>query len=363
MSLEYAAELDVGAHKRKQGRINEDSLAVNILQDGHLDRERSAGIFVLADGAGGEESGEIASYIASVEATRHLTHTLWETRRIGEVLSSRPQNQTDGKLDTMSVSDPVTEKNTDWMLNKIRAAVQHAHTGVLGAIQQLRLDSAYTTIVVGVKINDAFYLGWVGDSRAYTINCHPKREEEDRVSLLTRDHSVVGQMVEQGKIDEIEAHVHRKGNQVTRALGGTKDVEPGKSTVQVETREVQIYADDTVMLTSDGLVDAYVDAPKLHEEYQNSEETEKIEQEILEKSVTDDELGDIIMEAPTLDDAANQFVRLANARGGKDNISMILFQDHSLAQSPEYGLPDRTYDTDGKPIIDETTIIQDIESE
>lgn len=360
MSFEYAAELDVGATKRKRGDINEDSLAVNILEDGHLDTGRSAGVFVVADGAGGEKSGEIASYIATVEVVRQLTDALWETRQFAEIFSKA---KAAGYLDKMTVTEPITEKEADWIRDQIRSAVQNAHRRILQAIQQLGLENAYTTIVVGIKVSDALYLGWVGDSRAYVINEHPARNDSERVSQLTRDHSVVGQLVEEGKIDEIEAHVHEKGNQVTRALGGTSDHDPGSSTIQVETRQVKLFADDVVMLTSDGLIDAYVNAPQLHREYKEASSREAIEAQILEKSVTDDEIRDVIMDANTLDAAASEFMALANARGGKDNLSLILFQDDFLATSPEYGLPDRTYQNESEPVIDETTIIKDIETE
>lgn len=361
MSFEYAAEVDVGARKRKQGGINEDSIAVNILEDGHLDTGRSAGVFVIADGAGGEESGEIASYIATVEVARQLTHTLWETRRLGEILTAGPGATSNGHLDKMTVTEPITEKDADWILNRIRSAIQNAHTRLLSTIQELGLENAYTTIVTGVKVSDTLYLGWVGDSRAYVINRHANRDPEERVNMLTRDHSVVGQMVEEGKIDEIEAHVHQKGNQVTRALGGTHNNEPGASTIQVETRQVKLFSDDVVMLTSDGLVDAYVDAPQLHEEYKQADSRDDIEEEILEKAVTEQEIRDVIMEAESLDEAASRFLRVANTRGGKDNLSLVLFQDDFLASSPEYGLPDRTYEGDSVPILDENTIIKDVD--
>lgn len=359
MSMEYATGMDVGARKRRQDGINEDSIAVNVLEDGHLDTDRTAGVFVLADGAGGEEAGDIASYIAAVEVARRLTHTLWDTRRLGEVLGTTSTADTERRLDEATVTEPLANKDADWLLKRIETAIQSTHTRILQSIQNLGLGSAYTTVVAGVKTGDRFYFGWVGDSRAYVVNQHSGRADSERISLLTRDHSFVERLVQQGEIDEIEAHVHQKGNRITRALGGTHSEDPAGSTIQVETDHVRLFSDDIVLLTSDGLIDAYTDAPKLHEQYKQAENTSEIEETILDKSVTDNEIRDVILDADSLEAAVSRFLTLANERGGKDNLSIILFQDGTLEQSPADSLPPRGYERDSDPIGDRETIIRD----
>jgi len=361
VTLEYATGLDVGARKREEGGINEDSVAVNVLADGHLDTERHAAVFVLADGAGGEEAGDVASYVATVEVTRRLTQRLWDSRTLDAVADRTGR---DGPvLDESSVVPPLADREPEWVANRIETAIRSTHTRLLQLIGERGIGSAYTTIVVGVKIGDRLHYGWVGDSRAYVVNRHPEREPGRRLSPLTRDHSVVERLRERGEIDDVEAHVHRRGNRITRALGGTAGDDPTGSTVQIETGHVRLFGDDVVLFTSDGLIDAYADAPALHDRYRRADDTAAVEAEILEKSVTDDEIRDVIRETESLPAAVDRFLALANSRGGKDNLSLILARDAGLDRSPADGFPDRSYDGDAEPLETRDTVIRDGEQE
>jgi len=367
MSLEYATALDVGARKREVGGINEDSVAVNVLEDGHLDTERTAAVFALADGAGGEEAGEVASYVATVEVTRRLTELLWESRTLDELLDDGTGGG-DRLFDDAAVAPPLADREPDWIAERIETAIRSTHTRLLQVIGEHGIGNAYTTIVTGVKIGDRLHYGWVGDSRAYVVNCHPERHPAQRTSRLTRDHSVVQRLRERGEIDEVEAHVHRQGNRITRALGGTASDDPAGSTIRIETGHVGLFGDDVVLFTSDGLIDAYADAPALHDRYRRADaaddlEPAEIEAEILDKSVTDDELRDVILETDTLRAAADRLLALANDRGGKDNLSVILFRDAGLDRSPTEGLPDRSHDSDAEPLGNRETTIRDGDDE
>lgn len=357
MSLRYATGLDLGLKKRRKGGINEDSIAVNILEDDHLGAERNAGVFVVADGAGGREAGEIASYVASVEVAQRLTNMLWDTRHFEDVFQNTPNGSTE--LDRASVTEPITNRDPDWLLQRIETIIRSTHTQILHTIQDLGLESAYTTIVAGVKVGDRFYFGWVGDSRAYVLNRHPNRAEDKQIQLLTRDHSLVENMAQRGEISEVEALVHSQGHSITRALGGTQQDKPGESTVQVDTRQVKLFSDDIVLLTSDGLIDAFIDAPKLHKKYKNADYPSQVEQEIKEKAVTDDEIFETVHSAESLEKATNKLLALANKRGGKDNISLILFQDSGLAQSPASDIPSREHESDSEPVDEMQTLIRD----
>lgn len=362
MTIEFATELDVGARKHRQGGINEDSVAVNILEDGHLDHDRSAGVFVLADGAGGEAAGEIASYIATVEVARRLTATLWDARRLDTVTDAETTDD-GGQLDEEALEEPFGIEDAERLLNRIETTIESTHTRILQTVADRGLENAYTTIVAGLKVGDRLYYGWVGDSRAYVVNDHPERADGERVSLLTRDHSVVERLRRTGEIDDVEALVHRRGHQITRALGGSCDDDPVESSVEVETNHVRLFANDTVLFASDGLVDAYADAPELHERYLRADDTADVEETILERSVTDDEVRDVILEAGSLELAASRFITLANQRGGKDNVSVILFRDGSLERAPADELPARAQDLEPKDVGDCETVIQDPETE
>jgi len=203
-------------------------------------------------------------------------------------------------------------------------------------------DPASQRTRAGIYADGKLHYGWVGDSRAYVVN-----SARETISPLTRDHAVVQEWVDSDEIDPVEAHVHPNGNEITRALGGSGYEDPGEATVQVDTRTVRLYAEDTVLATSDGLIDAQTDAPGLYEEYVDSDRADAVADRIREAVVTDDEIRDVVLDASSLDAASKEFVALANDRGGKDNISVLLFADSALPETPESGgMPVRDIDPD-----------------
>jgi serine/threonine protein phosphatase PrpC len=355
--MEYTTALDVGERKRRQGGINEDSVAVSLTEEGHRDTERRSGVFVVADGAGGTQAGDVASYVATVEVSRRLSDRLWRERRLAELSDAVGGEGTDLELTEGVVGDPLADASDATVQAAIEEAVEAAHTRIVEVIGDLDLDSAYTTVVVAVVAGDRLHYGWVGDSRAYVVNLGD-REPDQRVTRLTSDHSEVERLVERGAIDEVEAHVHRHGNRITRALGGTRTEDPALSTISVDTASVPLYGDDVLVLTSDGLIDAYTGAPQLHRAYEDAEDTEAVAERILEKAVTDDEIGAVVREAASLSAAADRLVELSNERGGKDNLSLVLARDERLPSGPAGSLPIRSYDPDPEQVLDWDTVKQ-----
>jgi serine/threonine protein phosphatase PrpC len=355
--MDYATALDVGKRKREQGGINEDSVAANLLADGHRDAERHTGVFVIADGAGGAQGGDVASYVATVEVTRRLTDWLWSSWEFDDVLAAAGTRAGDRQtLAADTVGDPLPGMGDDAIQRCLADAIEAAHTRLIEVINDRGLENSYSTIVAAVAAGDRLHYGWVGDSRAYVVNVGPGRDDDQRLTLLTKDHSEVEELVSRGSIDEIEAQVHRRGNRITRALGGTRGEDPASSSVAVDTASVPLFGDDAVLLTSDGLIDAYTGAPELHQAYEAADDTEPVAEEILNKSVTDDEIRDIVLEAPSLEAATDRFVELSNARGGKDNVSLVLFRDERLPDAPAGSLPLREYDPDTERVLDWDTV-------
>ncbi|MEF8906545.1 MAG: protein phosphatase 2C domain-containing protein [Haloarculaceae archaeon] len=360
--MNYTTALDIGERKRRQGGINEDSVAVTLLEEGHRDTERTSAVFVVADGAGGTQAGDIASYVATVEVSRRLTDRLWRERLLSEAAGAvgaegRGRNGHALELTDGVVGDPLADASDETVQTVIERAIQAAHTRIVRVIGDLDLDSAYTTVVVAVVAGDRLHYGWVGDSRAYLVNLGD-RDDDQRVTRLTSDHSEVERLLEQGAIDEVEAHVHRRSNRITRALGGTRTEDPAASSIEVDTASVPLYADDVLLLTSDGLIDAFTGAPRLHREYEEADDTDAVRERILERAVTDDEIGDVVAGAESLSAAADRFVDLSNDRGGKDNLSIVLARDESLPESPAGHLPIRTYDPEPEEVAEWETVKQ-----
>jgi protein phosphatase len=133
-----------------------------------------------------------------------------------------------------------------------------------------------------VVFGQALYVGHVGDSRCYVIN-------RFGIEKISRDHSLVGRLVEIGQITEEEALVHPQRNLIYRALGTYPNVE-----VDVYQRSLKLG--DWVLLCSDGLTG----------------------------HVKDTELQSIVMAHHDPQMASQHLVNAANLRGGEDNISIVL---------------------------------------
>lgn len=208
------------------------------------------GVAVLADGMGGLNAGEVASEKAVDAIMEHL--------------------QAAEKLDSDSIG----------------AAMEAANRYVFNLSQRdATLRNMGTTVVVWAALGtDRCVLGHVGDSRAYRIN-------RSGLEALTRDHSVVQTMLDQGFITAEEARTAPNRNVITRAVGL-------EATVKVEVVELPRGADDVFLLCSDGLSDM-------------------VEPEALSalcRGVTKDGLAEL----------AERLVRAANDAGGADNITVVL---------------------------------------
>ena len=344
--MRYATAYHVGQSKAERG-VNEDSVGVTVFEDGHRDgygsetadgdeattadrppgSTRGAGVFVLADGAGGHESGDVASYVATTVIARELGPSVqrWTTA-----------DPSAFDLDVPSLSEGSPEPEA--IREAVADAVVEAHRAILRHATEERVG-AYSTVVVGVKLGSALHYGWVGDSRAYVYN-----RAHERLEQLTRDHSPVARDRERGEIDEIEALVDPDGNEISRAIGGKPTPEYESASVDVDTASVPLYAADTVLLTSDGLIDAQTDYRSLYQVYVDSDRDPEIGERVREEAVTDDDIGDVLRRHRSPDEAATALVDLANDRGGKDNISLILFEDDSLPSTPPAGaLETRTH--------------------
>lgn len=322
-----AAQTGLGA----SGTTDADDTGEDAESDRGRPMNRSAAVFVVADGAGGHDAGDVASYIATTVVAEELAPMAIRTAR------SYP-NGFDVDVARGVLPDPPGEGE---IRDAVAEAITAAHREIIRYADETGTQS-YTTVVAGIYVDGKLHYGWVGDSRAYVVN-----GARETISALTRDHAVVQEWEDSGEIDPVEAHVHPNGNEITRALGGSGYEDPERASVDVDTRTVRLYAEDTVVTTSDGLIDAQTDAPQLYEEYVESDGSEEVADRIRERVVTDDDIRDLVLESASLDAASRDLVTLANDRGGKDNVSVLLFADDALPETPDDGgIPIRDIDPD-----------------
>lgn len=138
-----------------------------------------------------------------------------------------------------------------------------------------------TTAVIALVSDDIAHIMHVGDSRAYHLH-------KDGITRLTRDHSIVQELVETGELTESEAKTHPKKNIITQALGVEKEV-------QFDYCKVNLEKDDVILLCTDGLTN-YVEDKQIYKCY--------------------NELS--IFEIP------DKLIELANQGGGGDNITIAV---------------------------------------
>ncbi len=223
------------------------------------------GLAVLADGMGGLNAGEVASSMA--------VHLLMD-----ELIAFK-----NGDSD-LPAELAQAESDLPMEAQVVQRAVEKANNAVFHVSQtQPQCKGMGTTIIASMFYDNRVSIAHIGDSRVY-------RFRDNALEQVTKDHSFVQELIDKGLYTKEEARVSDKKNVVTRALGVAPFVE-------VETHEYPVEVGDVYLMCSDGLHDLVTDRD--------------IERAFLELNAN-------------LPELAGYLVQLANANGGKDNISVIL---------------------------------------
>ena len=234
------AATDVG----KVREVNQDCVFSSIGPVGCLPN-----LFIVADGMGGHKAGDIASRLTVDSVVDKLSKV--------------------NSKDYISViTDTIIKVNKE-VIDKAAESQDYAGMG--------------TTLVVATVFDNILKVANVGDSRLYVVG-------EDIIQI-TRDHSLVEEMIINGQLDRADARVDKRKNIITRAIGG-------ESKVEAEMFSVELKPEDKILMCSDGLSNMVDDA------------------EILE----------IINREPDIEKAARMLIDAANENGGKDNISVVIVE-------------------------------------
>lgn len=173
------------------------------------------GLFVLADGLGGYNAGEVASTMA-----------------VSSLLSSLSKKLTDAN-ESATLFDPAAE---------LSAALVAMNTTIFrAALNSTAYEGMATTVVIGWFLAGRLWVAHAGDSRLY-------RMRNNALTQITRDHSFSQELLDAGMVTEEEARLLPAKNLVTRALGAAADLEP-------EVHDYDIEPGDIFMLCSDGLTE------------------------------------------------------------------------------------------------------------
>lgn len=228
----------------KKRKVNQDFVYTRETAIGNLPN-----VFIVADGMGGHNAGDYASKVTVETMVEEIEKSV--------------------------------EKNPVLIFgNAIETANERIRKK---ASEDADLEGMGTTVVAATCVGKYLQVANVGDSRLYIVN--------KEIKQITRDHSLVEEMVRMGGLKRDEARNHPDKNIITRAVGAGKTVEPDFFTVELE-------EGDVVLMCSDGLTNM----------------------------LEDEEIRMILSGAKDVAEKAYMLVNAANGNGGKDNISVILIE-------------------------------------
>ena len=241
--LQAFSVTDIG--KRRQ--LNQDYVFAQETPLGNL-----ANLFLVADGMGGHNAGDYASRYAVETVVREVKGSFEKSpvRILGKAIKV--------------ANDQIRRK----------------------AGEDVSLYGMGTTMVAATLMGHYLQVANVGDSRLYIVN--------DEIRQITRDHSLVEEMVRLGGINEEEARHHPDKNIITRAIGVKEDVE-------VDFYEFSLKKGDIILMCSDGL----------------------------SNMIEDEEIFAIVKGARDIVEAGQNLIDRANENGGNDNISVVLAEPFS----------------------------------
>ncbi len=247
VEITYGAKTDVGL-KRSH---NEDNLTA----------DPALGLFVVCDGMGGRNAGEVASGMAVELIRRHVQDAAHNTQ-----------------LPIIGAFDAKFSPRTNRLASAVRLANQVVHEAGKNGDR----SGMGTTVVSALVTGPVVSVAHLGDSRLYLIR-------DETIQQVTEDHSLVAEQVRRGILTEEEAEQSHQKNIVTRALGIEPDVE-------VALDELPLLRNDVLVLCSDGLT----------------------------RGVKPAEILQAVRAEPTPQAAAERLVTLANDAGGDDNTTVIV---------------------------------------
>ncbi len=214
------------------------------------------GLWAVADGAGGHSRGDVAS------------------KMIVEALEAIPPGLTAGE-----------------MLLEVRQRVTEAHEALRGSPDDENHVISASTVVVLIARGDHFACLWAGDSRAYLLR-------DGQMTHVTKDHSLVQELVDAGAITAEEAETHPSANVITRAVGSDGDLDLDKVTSN-------LMPGDRFLLCSDGLC----------------------------KTVPEHEIADLLATPPP-EGPAEPLIAATLKHRGRDNVTAVVME--VIAASEEF---------------------------
>jgi serine/threonine protein phosphatase PrpC len=264
--LMAASHSDAGDVRRSEP--NEDSTLMLLLQRIHESNSQPSGVFIVADGLGGHDNGQVASKMAIAIIAERMVRELLTEPLLAE-----------------KAGEPAKPLDEDGLVALLRGAIEDANVAICHVNERDKTDMGSTITGFMVVGNHAYILN-VGDSRTYMVR-------GGQLYKLTNDHSLVEQLVAGGLIEPDDVYTHPQRSQIFRSLGD-------KLNVQIDIFKQELLPGDIMLSCCDGLWEM----------------------------VRNPQIESILNAAPDPQTACYQLVETANANGGEDNISAVVVFVH-----------------------------------
>jgi protein phosphatase len=237
-------------------------------------------LLAVCDGMGGAAAGEVASQMA--------VDTIFEIMAGGDTCATR-----------------------DDLARRLVYSVEDAGGRIFGSAKMDRSRRGMgTTATAAALVDKVLFVGQVGDSRAYVLR-------NGELSLITKDQSLVNQLIEAGQLTEEEAESFEHSNIILQALGTTEDV-------TVDLTFLELRQGDRIMMCSDGL------SGMVHSEI----------------------IREVLAEVRDIPACCARLIEMANAGGGHDNITVIIADFDGPGLGPAAGAPKAAYQQYPLPVLD-----------
>lgn len=271
MELNFVLHAAAGTDTGRLRDLNQDTVLAFVRPP---EMGEPLGLFIVADGMGGHQAGEVASQLAVNTIRKELAFMLDQDDSTATVLLSPPNNEDD------------SPSKSETLARRLKLAVEDANSAIYDYAQSNpnTAGNLGCTVTCAIVSGNTLVIANVGDSRTY-------RMSHGVLSQLTSDHSYVWDLVQEGHIlsEEIYDHPHR--NVITRALGSQEQVPVDLLTDELE-------PGDRLLLCSDGVWEMIRDQHEIAE----------------------------LLQVDKLDTAVNQLVEKANYYGGTDNIGVVVVE-------------------------------------
>jgi serine/threonine protein phosphatase PrpC len=259
MPLEYGAKTDLGQIRKN----NEDNFYIDEKSD----------LFIVCDGMGGHNSGEVASKLAVDVISKNFTQSV-----------DKQQNNPDATQVMFGENNPKISE----LANRLVSAIRLSNTVIFESSRNYPQNQGMgTTVVAVVSKGGTHTVSWVGDSRVYLVR-------HGQIQQLSVDHSLVQEQMNKGLITGSQAETSEYKNILTRALGAAENVE-------IDTLEIPSMEDDYVLLCTDGLT----------------------------RMLPDDKLLEAVKKFERPQDICDNLIALANEAGGRDNVTAVVIHRKS----------------------------------